>query len=254
MATAKGIHSNAFLKLGKALARRDSRNLKFAAILKAPVSLPAEYDFDVQHNGVPTPMFANDQYGDCVIAGRAHQTLRFEMVEQHKLIPITATDVTKEYFKETRGQDSGLVILNSLKRWRRFGWIAAKSRYRIKAFSEINRADHDEIRQAIYLDVGVGIGLLLPKTAQAQIFVGKPWDVVAGPGSRPNSWGGHYVFVSGYTELGPVCVTWGRKQSMTWIFFDTYCDEAYAIIDAVNTAKKKHALDQKKIEAFLTAL
>ena len=32
---------------------------------------------DTTHSGIPTPMFANDALGDCVIAGRAHQALRF---------------------------------------------------------------------------------------------------------------------------------------------------------------------------------
>ena len=39
--------------------------------------------------GVPTPMFGNDVYGDCVMAGRGHQTLRFELIEQNKIIKIT---------------------------------------------------------------------------------------------------------------------------------------------------------------------
>src|SRR5262245_36671815 len=105
MARAKGIRTNNIYKLGKAPARRDKRNLKLAAILRAPVSLPEEYDFDVLHQGVPTPVFGNDRFGDCVIAGRAHQTLRFELIEQKKLIPITENDVIKEYFKETGGED-----------------------------------------------------------------------------------------------------------------------------------------------------
>ena len=58
----------------------------------------------------------------------------------------------------------------------------------------------------------------------------------------------------GYTKLGPVCVTWGRKQQMTWAFFNKYCDEAYAIIDAVDTAKKRKGLNAKKIKAYLKAL
>src|SRR5206468_7523559 len=98
---AKGIHGNPYFKLGKAKAKRDPRNLKLAAILRAPVTLPKEYDFDTQHRTVPTPMFANDTYGDCVIAGRAHQTLRFELIEQGKVLKIKDSDVTSEYFKES---------------------------------------------------------------------------------------------------------------------------------------------------------
>jgi hypothetical protein len=41
---------------------------------------------------------------------------------------------------------------------------------------------------------------------------------------------------------------------MTWAFFDKYCDEAYAIIDAIDTPKKKKALDSKALAAFLGAL
>lgn len=254
MVNAKGIQSHPNFKLGKAPAKADERNLKFAAILKAPVTLPAEYDFDVQHPGIPLPMFANDEYGDCVIAGRAHQTLRFEFIEQGKLLTITDKEVTDEYFKESGGVDEGLVVLDSLKQWRQEGWNITGEDFKIKAFSQINQMDADEVRSAIFLDLGVGIGLSLPKTAKWQIDAGKPWDVVDGPGSAPRSWGGHYVFVSGYTTLGPVCITWGRKQQITWAFMDKYCDEAYAIFDALNTAKLKKALNIKELDTFLSTL
>jgi len=254
MAKAKGINAHKVFKLGKAKAKVDKRNLKFAAILKAPVALPDEYDFDVKHTGIPTPMFANDTYGCCVISGRAHQTLRFEDIEQGAILMITDTEVVNEYFRETGGEDSGLVVLDSLRLWRKKGWRAAKKHYNIRAFAQVNLNDHQQVKRAVFMDLGVGIGLSLPKTAQAQIDAGKPWDAVTGPGSAPNSWGGHYVYVPGYTKLGPVCVTWGRKQQMTWAFFDKYCDEAYLIIDAVNTVKKKRSLDAAKIKAFLAKL
>src|SRR6266566_5427144 len=118
------------LKFGKRPAKADARNLKFAAVLRAPVKLPSEYDFDVQHSGIPTPMFKNDDLGDCVIAGRAHQTLRFEEAEQSILLDISDTDVTREYFRETGGGDTGLVVLDSLNLWRRRGWRAANARFK----------------------------------------------------------------------------------------------------------------------------
>jgi hypothetical protein len=251
---AKGIHKSPLFKLGKAPVKRDRRNLLFANILRAPPKLPKEYDFDLVHPGTPTPMFANDRLGDCVIAGRAHQTLRFELMEQKKLIGIKDTDVTTEYFKETGGGDTGLVVLESLKLWRKSGWRAAAKRYYIHAFAQLNLAANSEIKRAVYLDLGAGLGVQLPLTAQDQILAGKPWTVVSGAGSAVGSWGGHYVYVPGYTTVGPVCVTWGRKQQMSWGFFHKYCDEAYAIIDAIDTPKKKKALDEKKLTAFLAKL
>src|SRR4051794_14264357 len=101
MARAKGIQAHKVFKLGKAPAKRDKRNLMFATLLRATApALPASYDFDTTHAGIPTPMFANDEKGDCVIAGRAHQTLRFENIEQNSLVMIGDKDVLREYFKE----------------------------------------------------------------------------------------------------------------------------------------------------------
>lgn len=254
MAQAKGIQSSPVFKLGKAPAKRDERNLMFAALLKAPVTVPAEYDFDLKHNGIPTPMFGNDIHGCCVISGRAHQTLRFEDIELSKVIKIKDQEVLKEYFDETGGPDSGLVVLDSLNEWRHSGWIAGGRRLKIKAFSQLSQKNHKEVRTAIFLDLGVGLGVSLPLTAQKQINAGKPWDVVSGRGSAPNSWGGHYVFVPGYTKTGPVCVTWGRKQQMTWAFVDKYCDEAYALFDAADTGKTKKALKMKDLNSFIARL
>jgi hypothetical protein len=49
-----------------------------------------------------------------------------------------------------------------------------------------------------------------------------------------------------------VCVTWGRKQQMTWAWFDRYCDEAYAIFDAQNTFKKSMINTSKLNELLQT--
>ena len=247
------IHRSDVFKLGKGRPRRDKRNLKFAAVLKALPKLPPKYDFDVAHSEIPTPMFANDELGCCVISGRAHQTLRFEDLEQKKVIPISDKDVTREYFKETGGPDSGLIVLDSLNLWRHNGWKVGKRGYKIKAYAEIDRTNRNEVRRAIFSDVGVGIGVDLPRDAKKQIDAGQRWDVTTGPGAKPGSWGGLYVYVSGYTPAGPVCVTWGRKQQMTWAWMNKYCDEAYGIFDAQNKYKTS-VVDTKKINAFLKAL
>jgi hypothetical protein len=253
MTKAKGIHDHKLFKLGKVAAKRDSRNLRLRAVLKAVKKLPAEYDFDKTHKGIPTPMFANDNYGDCVIAGRAHQTLRFEKIEQGSLLMITDKDVLKEYFKETDGEDSGLIVLDSIKLWRKSGWKVGKNTYKIQAFAEINLENNEEVKRAIYADVGIGLGLQLPKTAQEELQTGKPWSTTTGKNSKSGSWGGHYVYVSGYTKIGPVCVTWGRKQQMTWKWFDKYCDEGYAMFDAKDSFKKTE-INKRVIMRFLDSL
>jgi hypothetical protein len=251
MSLSKSKSGSRIIKFGKAPAKRDSRNLQLSAVLKAVPKIPAEYDFDVDHHGVPTPMFCNNEHGCCVISGRAHQTLRFEDIEQNKIIKITDDDVLKEWYKENGGTEDGLYVLDSLKEWRTGGWIAAKKRYKIKAFMEIKPKKHQEVKKAIFLDIGAGFGFSLPDSSIDQFHAGTTWTVTADP---PNPDNGHYVFMPGYIKKGPVCVTWGSKQQMTWGFLDKYCDEAYAVIDAPNTPKKKQYLDGEKIDEFLAKL
>ncbi|WP_151087416.1 hypothetical protein [Hymenobacter baengnokdamensis] len=245
------------LQLGKATAQFDRRSLKFASLLKSAMLLPDTYDFDAAHPDVliPTPMFANDVHGDCVIAGRAHQTIRFELLEQDRIIEITDGDVTNEYFRETGGNniDHGLVVLDSLKEWRSSGWQVGDDSYSISAFAEINYANSEEFKQAVYSDVGLGLGLQLPLSAKQQFFNKQPWQVSQGPDTAVGSWGGHYVHICGYTPEGPVCVTWGRKQPMTWDWMAKYADEAYAIFDANNNFKK-NIVDTLKLQAFIETL
>ena len=251
MTLTKKADLNKMVKFGKEPAKRDSRNLLFAKVLRAVPKLPAEYDFDLHHKGIPMPMFGNDLHGDCVIAGRAHQTLRFEDAEQNRVLQITDSDVLKEWHLENGGTENGLVVLDSLKLWRSKGWIAAKKRYKIKAFAEINHKNHTEVKTTIFMDIGAGFGFSLPDSAVNQFHAGKPWTVTA---DSPNPENGHYVFMPGYNATGPVCLTWGSRKQMTWDFLDKYCDEAYAVIDAADTQKKQEFLNDKKIDAFLAGL
>ena len=249
-----GIHFHPIFKLGKHPAKRDERNFRFAALRRAAPKVPSIYDFDTTHRGIPTPMFSNDQLGDCVMAGRAHQTLRFEDLEQKSVIPISDAEVRREYFKETGGRDTGLVVLDSLNFWRRRGWVAAKRRYFIKAFTELDLRDHAQLKQSVFFATGAGIGTTLPKAALTQFQAGQPWTVVAGPKGRPDPQLGHYVYVCAYNTTGPVCVTWGRKQQMTWAWYDKYVDEAYSIIDKKDLKRVAKLLDVGRLHRALATV
>ena len=85
---------------------------------------------------------------------------------------------------------------------------------------------HGQTRYAIDLFGCCYIGLLLPKSAQAQTV----WSVTPGPDAAPGSWGGHAIILVDYDSNGPTCVTWGSLVRMTWGFWTKYCDEAYAVL------------------------
>lgn len=244
------------LRLGKQPARVDRRTLKLAAILKVLPPIPEEWSFDENCPiAMPLPMFGNDQWGDCVIAGRAHQTLRFEYFEQNTLLPIKDSEVLYEYWREQGGcwlkhPDNGLVVLDSLKAWRKRGWRVGKQTYTMYAFAGIEPKDHAKIKASIYLFNGAGAGLLLPLSAQEQFYENKVWSV-SPCDSFPGSWGGHYVYLVGYNQAGPICITWGRPQQMTWQFVDTCCDELFAIIDNRNPWLKESVVDVEKLSEYL---
>jgi hypothetical protein len=120
--------------------------------------LPTDFDIDISLNAsIVDRMYANDEWGDCVVAGRAHHTMRFELFEQKELINILDSEVLQEYWKEQGDgshPDNGLVMLNSLNSWRRDGWTAGLKHYDIYAFAEVDCKDHDEVKYCTYLLYG----------------------------------------------------------------------------------------------------
>ena len=121
-------------------------------------------------------------------------------------------------------------------------------------FAQINPHNRYAVMSAIYMDIGIGIGLQLPLTSEKQFDSNKPWTVIKSRESEIGSWGGHYVYVCGYSTTGLQCATWGRKQSMTWEFFEKYCDEVYAIIPNISTEKKKLFIRQKTMTKYLKSI
>jgi hypothetical protein len=240
-------------RLGKKEAKLDKRNLLLASIAKA-VKLPEEYSFDALHPEIPLKMYANNIHGDCVLVGRANLTTRFKINESKTLLNITDKEVLDEYFRESGGRDEGLILLDSIKSWRTDGWTAGGKHWKILGFAQASPRVPDQIKQVIYAQVGCKIGLRLPLSAQYEINAGKPWAQTSGAGSQKGSWGGHCVVLCGYTKFGPIALTWGMRQLMSWKFLATYCDEAYAIIDAVNSAQSRKVLSAKALNSFLETL
>lgn len=244
------------LRLGKRPAKLDSRTIKLSSILKKKLlpDLPETYDIDEAVGGVVDDnMYANDQYGCCVIAARAHQSLRYEKFEQGIQPPITDQEVIDEYLKETGGEDSGLYLLDSLKAWRK-GWLAGGKTYSIYAFASVEWKDHDEVKHCIHLLGGVNFGMEVYSKDMEQFKAGKIWEITSSSGFYQ---GGHGVYtpafikIVGYNEVGPVCVTWGKCQQMTWEFWDARVDEAYGIVDNRDDWIKDSPVDVAKLDGYL---
>ena len=226
------------LQLGRKAKQTDPRTIRYNAVRDdaAWAGLPESWSWNTDHGSVvPTPVFLNDQIGDCVEAESAHYILRAEYEETGVAPKITDAEVRAAYFDETGGQDEGLVILDHLKLWRNTGLLLGGERYKIKAFVDVTPQDEAEMKEAMIVSLGLNIGVDLPLSAADQLNAGQPWDLSIGPRSAAGSWGGHCVLVVGYDAFGVTLVTWGAYQRASWAWIRAYCDEAYAVLDALDT-------------------
>lgn len=215
--------------------------LAFREYLTAPFALPPSA-WPVPKASYP--MDGNDVDGDCTIAGAAHFIAALnKWLKKRDHVP-TAAQVKTEYFKETGGQDTGLVEANVLKKWQTVGLFGHK----IAAYAPIKPTDLNGIKQAIAFYGGCYLGILCPDSAQRQFEqqeeTGKqvPWTY---EGEQTDD--GHCVIALGYTADGLLCATWGAPDPLpavliTWDFLAHYLEEAWVILSHELVEAKKDTL------------
>jgi hypothetical protein len=208
----------------------DTRTLRLAQYLSPALPEPPAAQ-DWTRGLTAWGMMCNDRLGCCTIAGAAHaiqvwtantgvmQTVPDSAIEQY----YAAWD---GYVPGDPESDQGGIAMAVLKAWKKQGMAGNQ----LLAFAGANVRNLIEVRQAIHLFGGVYLGVNLPRTAQRQ----EVWEVedTAGADAVSGSWGGHCVFVPSYDAQSFTCITWGGLKAMTVAFWQTYCDEAYALLDA----------------------
>jgi len=224
-------------KLGKKPARHDARTLQMANYLELP-AFPTSRDW-TSKAATGWGMMLNDQLGDCTCAAVGHIIQAWSANAGPKEITLPDQAILKAYeavggYKPGQpGTDQGAVELDVLKYWRKTG----VGGYKIDAFVALEPKSHQHIEAAVDLFGGAYIGLSLPVSAQKQTVWSVPPGGANGTGA-PGSWGGHAVVVEAYDLHGLTCITWGQKKRMTWSFWDTYCDEAYATLSELWAGNK----------------
>lgn len=220
---------HAGVKLGKGAPRIDGRTLRFARYGDALRAAPAV--FDLAHRITNLGMLGNDQLGDCTCAGVAHLIQAWTDYNGKPFVPTEADTIdfycdTCGYVEGDPSTDNGGILLDVLNYWRKHGFNG----HSIDGYVAINTTDVQEVKNALYYFGGLYVGVALPISAQSQDV----WDVpilgTRGKGA-PGSWGGHCIAnVLQYDDVGLTTITWGALKRMTWKFFLTYCDEAYAVL------------------------
>ncbi|HXH27267.1 MAG TPA: hypothetical protein VNG90_05190 [Candidatus Acidoferrum sp.] len=247
------------LKLGKTPARPGAMQFKLSnyinkAVLPKP---PAHFGHEQLIGSHAWQLLGNDQYGDCVWAGAAHETMMWNMEAGHA-VTFSEQSVLGDYSKVTGfkptdpSTDQGTDMQVAASYRRKTGIEDANGhRHKVAAYLAITPGDLEEHYQAMYLFGAVGIGINVPTTAMDQFRQNKPWDVVPGASIE----GGHYIpLVAKRTNLE--CVTWGQIQPMTVRFFEKYNDEsvAYVSLEMLAHNKSPEGFNAAQLQKDLAAL
>lgn len=136
-----------------------------------------------------------------------------------------------------------------MKDWRNDGWPVSGKIYTIYAFASVDWKDHDEAKHCIHLLGGVNLGIRVYQKDLEQFRAGEPWSLTGDNGDYK---GGHGIYVFEYDNEGVTCMTWGKRQFMTWDFWDARVDEAYGIVDNRDEwLGDKSPVDVEKLDGYL---
>lgn len=205
-------------------------------------SPPLSYNFDDSHPGISPQIYLNDQLNDCVIAARAHHTVRLAYIYGFPMLNISPDEIRAEYQTEAGPFDLGIVLSDSLGRWRDDGWKAGGSLRKITDFTgplsisgsgtragdATTDLDSSQLKNCIIDNTGVQADLLLPDgikcTDHTTYGPNTVWKDVSLPQSSENR---HVMLLTGYDGDGPIGITWGTQQHMTWQFLQKYYTGIY---------------------------
>jgi hypothetical protein len=217
--------------------------------LKYPLPVPPK-SYDYGNRVKNYPMAANDQYGDCTIAGVIHmlQLVYAEMGEVFKYPG--DQEVIDTYLRLSGGVDSGLVIVNVLKEWMTNGLFGTK----IAGWAPVNVHNWDHMKVAAYAFGGLYVGVEMPAEAEQQFEAGQNWHIDENTASPV---GGHCVTISGFNSFGADIQTWGAETACTQNWWKTFGSEAYVVIPEIFVEKGHGPLanfDISKLQADLKDL
>lgn len=221
---------HAAVKLGrvKPTAEQKAKAMPLMKYVKGvlPVA-PPEFD---GVTGAKIAMFGNDRYGDCTFAGVAN-LLMICAKHEGREIEISEQQVIDAYLTFTDGQDEGAVETDVLALLTSVGVQFGIDVEKIAVWASVPVRDFEACKSLMSVFWALYLGVSLPVSAQNQ----EVWDV--GPNTdgdfAPGSWGGHCLLAGIYkadNELG--LVTWGEVQRATLVWFETYVDEVYVLLDA----------------------
>lgn len=219
------------MKLGKQAPANDPKDLLFSKYADLTLLPPSPTTLQNNQGLFNWGMMGNDVAGDCTMAAGGHAIMSWTDSAGSLFIPSRA-EVIGAYsaltgYNPSNGQnDNGATCNDALNYMKQVGI----SGHKILAYTKINNHYQLEVKASIHLFELLYIGVSLPLSAQNQLTRWSVTDTSLKGKAAPGSWGGHCVVVVGYNPDGVDIITWGQRIRVTWGFWATYVDEAFAIL------------------------
>jgi hypothetical protein len=198
------------------------------------------------------PMYKNDVWGCCTIAGIAHMlgaqatyAKGAELTYDDAEIATAYEGVCPGFDPATDANDNGAVMSDVLAYMASTGLMPGTSvadQHKITAYAQLRDMSPANLKLAMYLFGSVYIGVNLPQSAQEQFSRGEPWTYQKG--SRIA--GGHCVvlqkdtpaFVNEFTAI-----SWGAAVRVQDKWLATYMMEAWVAITPAWFQSNAHTID-----------
>lgn len=205
------LHTRKLLKLG------DYLSADFLA------SLPDNLDWTGKASASLGRMYLNDQYGDCVIAGKYHTVGVLSANDVGTAAVGTDNEVYGVYQSFCGPGDNGCEIVRVLDKVCTVGVPLNGVTHKIDGYATVDWTNQQLVKAALYLFGNITIGINLPQAWTTNAV----WDV-----TNTQIVGGHDVSVFGYSPQGVTISSWGRKYLITWAAFHSkkWLEEAYTLL------------------------
>lgn len=246
------------MKLGKLPARPGAVKLKLRKYISLSRLPNPPVEFGHENLVDSWGMLGNDQVGDCVLAGAAHETMLWNKAAG-LTIPFNDQCVLADYSAITGydpndpNSDRGTDMQQAAK-FRQTTGLQDQlgNRHKIAAYLAIEPGDVQHMLAAAYVFQAIAVGVEFPDAAMDQFGSNEVWQLKDGAQVE----GGHYIPLVARMDGFFWCVTWGKLQPMEDDWLNKYNDETlvYLSEEMLAGGKTIDGFDLDQLKADLEAL
>jgi len=237
----------------------DAVKLKFEAYADVNALLPKIPKDAFGHEEWSPPidwgMLGNDRYGDCVLAGAAHEHVLWNRIGG-KILGFNTADVLKDFTAITGlppNPVTGADMKKTASYRQKIGMLGADgNRHKIAAYLELRPGDVRQMLVALYLFDAVGVGFRFYSQWFNAFRGHQAWAITSG--MLPTLMGHYVPLVALRGNL--VGVTWGRFQAIRPSVYAYACQQAltYVSEEALINRKSPEGFDYEALIADLNLL